>query len=164
MPQLNPEYFTPQLVWLAITFVILYFAMARMALPRISSVLEDRKQRIQGDLEKAERLKAEADEVLAGYNKALADARAQAQAELQKTVAAISAEAARREQAFAATLERRSAEAEERIAATKAAAMADLRTIATDVAGAVIAKLSDQKLPPAQIEAAVDAAMGDRSR
>lgn len=163
MPQLNPEFFAPQLVWLAITFVILYFIMARIALPRISGVLEDREQRIQSDLEKAEKLKAEADEVLAAYNKAQADARAQAQAELQKAAAAISAEAAKREEAFAATLAERSAEAEQRIAATKTAAMAELRTIATDVAGAVMSKLTDAKVPSAQIEAAVDSVMGARN-
>ncbi|WP_119462114.1 F0F1 ATP synthase subunit B' [Rhodospirillaceae bacterium SYSU D60014] len=163
MPQLNPEFFAPQLVWLAITFTILYFLMARIVLPRISGVLENREQRIQSDLEKAEKLKAEADEVLAAYNKAQADARAQAQAELQKAAAAIAAEAAKREEAFAATLAERGAEAEQRIAATKTAAMAELRTIATDVAGAVMTKLTDTKVPPAQIEAAVDSAIGARS-
>jgi F-type H+-transporting ATPase subunit b len=162
MPQLNPEFFAPQLVWLAITFTILYFLMARIVLPRISGVLEDREQRIQSDLEKAEKLKAEADEVLAAYNKAQADARAQAQAELQKAAAAIAAEAAKREEAFAATLAERGAEAEQRIAATKTAAMAELRTIATDVAGAVMTKLTDTKVPPAQIEAAVDSTIGAR--
>lgn len=162
MPQLNPEFYAPQLFWLAVTFVILYFIMARIALPRISGVLEDREQRIQSDLEKAERLKAEADEVLAAYNKAQADARAQAQAELQKAAAAISAEAAKREEAFAATLAARGAEAEERITAAKAAAMADLRTIATDVAGAVMDKLTETKVPPAQIEAAVESVIGAR--
>jgi F-type H+-transporting ATPase subunit b len=162
MPQLDVSTYAPQLVWLAITFAILYVIMARMALPRISGVLEDREQRIQGDLEKAERLKAEADEVLTTYNKALADARSQAQAELQKTAAAISAEAARREEAFAATLAERSAEAEERIAATRAAAMAEMRTIATDVAGAVMAKLTDAKVPATEVQAAVDTAIGGR--
>ena len=53
MPQLAFETYTPQLVWLAITFVLLYLVMWRVLLPRIGEVLDERQNRIQHDLDEA---------------------------------------------------------------------------------------------------------------
>src|SRR3954453_19265754 len=73
-PPFDPSTFASQLVSLAITFVALYLLMARVALPRVGSILEERRARIDGDLGDAQRLKARSDEAIAAYEKALADA------------------------------------------------------------------------------------------
>ena len=52
-PQFDPSTFTPQLFWLAVTFGVLFFAMWRFALPRLSNIMEARQQRIDADLDKA---------------------------------------------------------------------------------------------------------------
>src|SRR3569623_2748389 len=75
LPQLNPHHFTPQLFWLALTFIALLFVMSRIALPRVGEVIEERRDRIRRDLDAAARLKDETDKALAEYEKALADAR-----------------------------------------------------------------------------------------
>ena len=80
MPQLDISTFTPQLFWLAIWFVILYLLMAKLALPRVNRLIETRRQRREGDLARAAQLKADAEAASAAYQKALAEARAQAQA------------------------------------------------------------------------------------
>ena len=79
MPQLDPSFFAPQLIWLAISFVILYVLMARVALPRIGDVLEARQDRIAHDLDAAATLKSEAETVLADYEQSLAKSHAEAQ-------------------------------------------------------------------------------------
>src|SRR3990172_12154868 len=72
--------FVPQLVWLALTFGLLYLLLKRFALPRVGEVIEERRDRIQRDLEKAEKLKAETEQALATYEAALAEARAKGNA------------------------------------------------------------------------------------
>jgi F-type H+-transporting ATPase subunit b len=67
-----------ELILGAIAFFILFAFMYRWVVPRLNKVLEDRRQRIQGDLEKAEEAKSEADKLLADYREQLAGARGEA--------------------------------------------------------------------------------------
>ena len=57
MPQFDPSVWPPQLIWMVITFVALYFLMSRVALPRITDVLEEREFKINDALRKATGLK-----------------------------------------------------------------------------------------------------------
>ena len=75
MPQLDVHDFAPQLVWLAIAFVILYFVMSRFAVPAIADTLAKRQAKIQGDLDAAEKANEDTRALVADYEKRLADAR-----------------------------------------------------------------------------------------
>ena len=79
-PPLDPGTFAPQLVWLALTFGLLYLLLKRVALPRVGEVIEERADRIKRDLEQAEKLKADTEAALADYEQALGEARAKANA------------------------------------------------------------------------------------
>ncbi len=74
MPQFDPAIFSPLLVWLVVTFVALYVLMSKFALPKVAAIIDQRAERIEGNLAKAEQLSAEAAGVLAAYEKAIADA------------------------------------------------------------------------------------------
>jgi F-type H+-transporting ATPase subunit b len=65
---------TPELIVGAIAFAILFFFMAKWVLPRINALLEERRQKIQGELERAEQTRTEADGILAEYRQQLAGA------------------------------------------------------------------------------------------
>src|SRR5476649_2400215 len=78
-PPFQSESFASQLVWLAIAFVLLYVLMLKVALPRVAMIIESRQKRIAGDIADAGKLKAQSDEAVAAYEKALVDARARAQ-------------------------------------------------------------------------------------
>jgi F-type H+-transporting ATPase subunit b len=140
-PPFDAHSFPSQLVWLVVCFVLLYALMAKWALPRVGKVIENRQKRIADDIAEAGQLKQQSDDALAAYEKALADARVRAQAIANQTREAQAAEteAARKkvEDALAAKL----AAAEHTIAATKQAAMANVRTIAQDAAGAIVERL-----------------------
>lgn len=163
MPQFNPEFWAPQLFWLVITSVALFLVMWRVALPRVDSVFSARQERIAENLQKAEGLKAEAESSLAGYQKAIADARAAAQAEQARSAAAIAAETAKREAVFGQKLAEQEAAAERNIATARTAAMAQVKPIATELAQSITEKLVGVRLGADAAGAAVDSAAKERA-
>ena len=156
-PPFDPNTFAPQLVWLVITFVALYLIMSRTALPRVASVLAERRERIQRDLAEAERLKAETDKALAAYEKSLADARGKAQGmakDMRDRVASeTDSERRRVDEANAAKL----AETEGRIGETKARALANVDQLAAETAGAIVERLIGQQVAPDEIRRVISA-------
>ena len=162
MPQLAFETYTSQLVWLAITFVLLYLVMWRVLLPRIGDVLDERQNRIQHDLDEAERLKQEAEAALATYDAAINRARADALAHLAEARAAFTIELDQRKAKAAAEIARLTGAAETRITDAKTAAMAGVRGAAIDTARAVIERLVGIEVADPALSAAVDAELPDR--
>ena len=84
MPQLDPTWFLTQVVWLTITFVVLYVVLVRGALPRLAETIQERQERINDDLHRAEALKKEAEGVLAAYDKLMAETRGKAEAKIRE--------------------------------------------------------------------------------
>lgn len=144
LPQLNPETFVPQLFWLALTFLTLLFVMSNIALPRVGEVIEERADRIQRDVDAAGRLKAETDKALADYEKALADARANASGIAKQTREKLSSETDAEKARAETNISAKIADAEARIAATKTKALTAVNDIAAETARAVVAKLIGQ--------------------
>ncbi len=150
MPQLDPAGFSPQIVWLAISFVILYLVMARIALPRIGDVIEARQDRIAHDLDAAATLKSEAEAVIAAYEASMAQTRSEAHDILAKA----SERRARAAAARHAKLDKRIAEqlraAEERISAAKKDALDNIADVAGEIAEAATEKLIGSAPPRAR--------------
>jgi len=140
-PPFNSETYASQLIWLVLTFVALYVVMSKLALPRIGGIIEARQGRIAGDLAEAQRLKEEAEAATVAYEKTLADARNNAQGIAAKTRDKLMAAAEERRKATEERLNKKLEEADKAIAATKTAAMANVKTIATDAAAAIVQRL-----------------------
>ncbi len=158
-PPFQKDAFASQLLWLAIFFVALYLIAAKLALPRVGSIIAERRNRIAGDLAEAARSKDAADAAVAAYEKALADARARAQALAAETSAKLAADAEVNRKTLEASLNARLAEADKSIAATKTAAMANVRGIAEEAAVAIVERLTGATPPQAAVTAAVEAAI-----
>ena len=154
-PPFNSHTFASQLVWLVITFVLLYALMAKLALPRVAAVIENRQKTIEGDFAEAEKLKGQSEEALAAYEKALADARARAQAIANETRDKQAAEAAASRKVLEDQLNTKLAEAEKTIASTKQAAMQNVRGIAEDAARAIVEQLGGAAPDSKAVAAAV---------
>lgn len=152
LPQLNPADFSPQLVWLAVTFVVLYFILARVALPRIGEVIEERKDRVQRDLQAAERFKQETDEALAAYEKALSEAHQKASGMAKDMREKLTAETDKERGQVESQLATKLGKAEARIAETKSKALASVNEIAVETASAVVGKLLGESISPAEVK------------
>jgi F-type H+-transporting ATPase subunit b len=161
MPQLNPLDWGPQLVWLVITFSILYLLMKRVALPRIGSVIEARQARISGDLETAETLRRETQEAIAAYEQALAEAKKRAHAIADEGRAKLKAEMAEEQAKLERALAAKSAEAEKRIEQARTSALKDVNVVAADVASDLVKRLIGVAPSSAEAEKAVVAARKD---
>jgi F-type H+-transporting ATPase subunit b len=158
MPQLNPLDWGPQLVWLLLTFGILYLLMVYVALPRIGSVIEARAARIAADLATAEKLRRETEEAIAAYEQALAEAKQKAHAIVEEGRVKLKAETAAERARLEKDLAKKSAEAEARIDKAKASAMKDVSAVAADVATDIVRRLIGVAPAKAEVDKAVGAA------
>jgi F-type H+-transporting ATPase subunit b len=155
-PPFDSATYASQLLWLALAFVLLYWLMSRLALPRIGAIFEARRDRIAADLAEASRLKSEADAAGAAYEKALAEARARAQAMAGEARDRLVGETEKSRHALEERLTARLAEADKAIAATRTAAMGQVRGIAVDTAAIIVRRLTGISAPEPAVAKAVD--------
>ena len=133
--------------WVAVAFVILmalfiYFGVHRTVL----KALDNRRDRIQAELDEARRLKEEAAKLLADYNARAAGAEREAQAIIDSAkdeAERIAAEAKAKMEDFVA---RRTKSAEAKIAMAEAQAMADVRAAAANAAVAAASTILSQSV------------------
>ena len=160
MPQLDFSTFSNQIFWLAVTLVVIYLILSRVALPRIAAILSERQGTITNDLAAAEDLKAKAVEAENAYNKALADARAEALRIAAETRAEIQADlddaVAKADEEISA----KAAESEEAISAIRAEATETAKQVATETAAAIVAALGGKADADAVAAAVADQMKG----
>ena len=160
MPQMEFADYAPQLAWLAITFAILYFMMARVALPRIADVLEAREQRVANDLERAELLKRDAETASQEFERAAAQTRARAQEIANEAREKLKADQNQRMASLEAGLAKQTADSTAEIARARQKAMDGLRDLAAELAQAAAGRLLGGKIGAADAGKAVDAELG----
>jgi F-type H+-transporting ATPase subunit b len=142
MPQLNVETWPPQLIWLAIAFLSLFFLMRFVALPRVGGVIERRQKKVNDDLATAQRFKQETEQAIADYEAALAAARAKGNAIAQAARQNLTRETEQERAKIEAELKSQIAAAEKTIAGTKARAMAEIEKVSADLAAEIVSELA----------------------
>jgi F-type H+-transporting ATPase subunit b len=160
-PPFQSEYFPSQLVWLAISFILLYALMSRIALPRIAAIMAARSKTIGDDLAAAERLKEQSNAAQAAYEQSLADARARAQALASATHEQHMREAEELHKRLEGQLRDRVAAAEQSIAKSRGAAMSNVTAIAAEAAAAIVERLIGE--PPNRDDVAAALANSGKS-
>lgn len=158
MPQLDIGTFDNQIFWLLVTLVAIYFVLSRVALPRIAGILAERQGTITNDIAAAEDLKAKAEAAEAAYDKALADARAEAQRIAGETKAAIQSDLDVAIAKADAEIAAKAAESEAAIAEIRAGAQEAVKEVAKDTAKEIVAMMGG-KADARSVTAAVNARM-----
>lgn len=119
---------TSELVWGVISFGVLVFAMMKFAYPALKKSMDARADKIRQNLDEADRVKTEAQSVLADYQRQLADARNESNRiieEARQTADQLRRDLMQRAESEVADLRQR---ARDDIASAQERATADLRT------------------------------------
>jgi F-type H+-transporting ATPase subunit b len=157
-PPLDSKTFPSQIFWLVLFFAALYLLMSKLVLPRIASILEARRNRIDGDLARATALKEETEAALHSYQKSLADARGNAGDIAKSTRDTVNADVSREQAVLDASLLAKAMDAETKISAAKTKAMASVKDIAADAAADIVTSLTGGKVTKTSITRALAAA------
>jgi F-type H+-transporting ATPase subunit b len=144
MPQLDSTWFVSQLFWLIITFATLYMLLSRLVLPPLVEVIARRKQAIEGDIERAQRLKSQAEQARQDYERTLAEARAAAQKLIDDAMLEHKNAAEQQTKTMDKQLEQQLAEAARKIAARKKELIAALTPTSNELAAIIAEKLTQR--------------------
>jgi F-type H+-transporting ATPase subunit b len=160
MPQLDPEFFGPQIFSFVVAIVVLYFLLSKIAMPRIAAILTERQTTIANDIASAADFKRKAEEAEAAYDQALADARTEAHKIAAAAKAEIQAELDEATAKADAEIAAQAAESETRIREIRDSATKAVGEIATDTAGEIVRAL----VPSTDDAKAVAAAVTNRMK
>jgi F-type H+-transporting ATPase subunit b len=154
-PPLDPNTYAPQLIWLAITFGLLYLLVRRLFLPTVGAILDERSGRIKGDHALTEKLNRDTEAAIAAYERALADARVKANVVAQGLRETLADETHRERAKVETRITHMLGEAESRITTARTKALGNVGEIASDVAGAIVSRLIDKEVTTDEVRRAL---------
>ena len=154
-PPFDPVNFTPMLIWLSLSFGLLYLLMAKIALPRVESILHARAHKITKDIGEANAFRARSEEAAAAHDKTIAEAKAKALALAQETHARLTAESEANRLTLETELNARLAASETQILEMKAKAMGNVEAIAGEAAAAIVQHITGRPADPTAIARAI---------
>lgn len=155
LPQMNPAHFASQIFWMLLVFLVLFQILRRRILPRYAEVLEEREEKIAGDLGRAEALRLEAEAAEAHYQASLTEARRVAHEALIKAQEQAAADSASRLAKVDSSIKGRITKAENRIAEEKQAALGELASIVTDAVRDSVDRIAGLKTADDEVESAI---------
>ena len=156
MPQLNPEFWVSQIVWLVLTFGILYIVLSKLILPKISDNLESRKSQILENIETAETQREESEKKLKEFEKIILDSKIEAKNHFnevrQKTLEDIN----NKRSALEKDIDKEIRAAEEEINNLKTNSNEKIKNIAVETSSELIKQLIGEEANNSSVSAIVD--------
>ena len=150
LPQLDISTWPSQLFWLVVLFTAGYILMAKFVTPRIGSVLEERRAKLDEDLGKARSASEDAARIRAEYEADLDAARTAAAETAKQAAAEASKQAEASDAKIAKKLAEKVAKAEAKLATAHNEGMANLNNVAAEAAILAVAQLADIQTTAAQ--------------
>ncbi len=145
------------IVWSAVCFAIILFVVIKFVIPKLTAILDERSEAIEGNIAKADEAQKQAEAALEEYNKQLAEARAEAAEIREKARAEGKAIVAEHTADAQAQSDRIVAAGQSKVASEYAAAHSQLQNevgaLALDLASGVVGEsLTDDKRASAVID------------
>ncbi len=156
MPQLDPKYWSSQVFWLILVFLVLYMSIAKFFLPKIKDNLDNRENKIKEDLENAHKFKDQSEIKLKEYETILNKAK--------KDVAKIHVESKRlldkqiqlKKEKMEKEIESEILKAQSEILELKKNSISSIQTISKEIASDIIENISGEKLNESSIKATIE--------
>ena len=156
MPQLNSEFWPSQIFWLIITFTFFYLIVWKIFLPRISQSIENRKSKLVSDINKAQKLKEEAEIKLKEYNKIIENAKKEAKKIIENNKRKLDLDIESKKLKFNSEMEKEIKAIEKEILSLKKTSLININKIATEISSEVIKKLLNSEVNKSNVVAIVE--------
>ena len=153
MPQLDFSTFLPQIFWLFISLSFLYIVLSRYALPRVSDVIEERKDIIAQDIDSAKEYSAESEKDIEELNLKLSEAKTSSQNLINKSLQDIKEDSEIKKSSLIKKINNEILEAEGEIKEKKETALAEISSISESLAIEMLESLSVGEIDKGKIAA-----------
>ena len=153
MPQLDFSTFLPQIFWLLISLSFLYIVLSRYALPRVSDVIEERKDIIAHDIDSAKEYSEESEKAIEELNLKLSEAKANSQNLINKSLQDIKEDNEIKKSSLIKEINDEILEAESKIKEKKETALDEISSISESLAIEMLENLSVGKIDKGKIAA-----------
>ena len=156
MPQLNPEFWISQIVWLVITFGALYIVLSKVILPKISDNLEIRRSQILENIEIAEKQREESEQKVNEFEKIILNSKIEAKNIFNEARQKVLSDIDRKRSELENSLEQEIVSAEEEIKALNTSSLEDIKQIATETSSNLIKQLIGEEISKDNISSIVN--------
>ena len=153
MPQLDFSTFLPQIFWLFISLSFLYIVLSRYALPRVSDVIEERKDIIAQDIDSAKEHSEESEKAIEELNLKLSEAKTSSQNLINKSIQDIKEDSEIKKSSLIKEINNEISEAEGEIKEKKETALAEISSISESLAIEMLENLSVGEIDKGKIAA-----------
>jgi F-type H+-transporting ATPase subunit b len=134
-----------QLAWLGLAFVILYFGIVRMTIPKLAKTMDAREGQVSTDIANAERAKKEADALAESYTSGIDEAHKLARTAIVEAKARAAASVERATAASNAVIAEKAAAADAALASARSRALGEIQNVAADAAADMIERLTGKR-------------------
>ena len=156
MPQLNPEFWISQIVWLVITFGALYVILSKVILPKISNNLESRRSQILENIEIAEKQREESEEKLKEFDKIILNSKLEAKNLFNEARQKVLNQIDKKRSEMEKNLEEEISSAEKEIQSLNNNSTENIKKIATETSLSLIQQLIGEEINKESISSVVN--------
>ena len=156
MPQLDPTYWASQAFWLILVFTILYISISKFYLPKIKDNLENRENKINEDLDNANKFKDQSDTKLKEYEAILENAKKDVAKIHLDSKSILDKDIQLKKEKVEKDIENEITKAQKEITELKKNSISSIQIISKDIASNIIENISGEKLNESSIKATIE--------